>query len=63
MAPEATPHARTARWLVALAQPYLAGLHSKGESQLYVSRGTGFWGPPLRVFAPPEITLLKLEPA
>jgi predicted MPP superfamily phosphohydrolase len=50
-------------WLVALAQPYLAGLHKKGESQLYVSRGTGFWGPPLRVFAPPEITLLKLIPA
>jgi predicted MPP superfamily phosphohydrolase len=50
-------------WLVALQQPYLAGLHRKGVSQLYVSRGTGFWGPPLRVFAPPEITLLKLVPA
>jgi uncharacterized protein len=50
-------------WLVALAQPYLAGLHRKGDSQLYVSRGTGFWGPPLRVFAPAEITLLKLLPA
>jgi predicted MPP superfamily phosphohydrolase len=50
-------------WLVALAQPYLAGLHVKGASQLYVSRGTGFWGPPLRVFAPPEITLLTLTTA
>jgi predicted MPP superfamily phosphohydrolase len=50
-------------WLVALAQPYLAGLHARGESQLYVSRGTGFWGPPMRVFAPAEITLLKLVPA
>ena len=50
-------------WLVALAQPYLAGLHRKGRSQLYVSRGTGFWGPPMRVFAPAEITLLKLQPA
>jgi predicted MPP superfamily phosphohydrolase len=50
-------------WLVALAQPYLAGLHHRGESQLYVSRGTGFWGPPMRVFAPPEITLLRLQPA
>ena len=50
-------------WLVALAQPYLAGLHARGGSQLYVSRGTGFWGPPLRVFAPAEITLLRLEPA
>ena len=50
-------------WLVALAQPYLAGLHVRGEAQLYVSRGTGFWGPPMRVFAPAEITLLKLMPA
>jgi predicted MPP superfamily phosphohydrolase len=50
-------------WLVALAQPYLAGLHRRGDSQLYVSRGTGFWGPPMRVFAPAEITLLKLQPA
>ena len=50
-------------WLVALAQPYLAGLHARGGSQLYVSRGTGFWGPPLRLAAPAEITLLRLQPA
>jgi predicted MPP superfamily phosphohydrolase len=50
-------------WVVALVQPYLAGLHRRGDSQLYVSRGTGFWGPPMRVFAPAEITLLKLQPA
>ncbi len=50
-------------WLVSLAQPYVAGLHEKNGSQLYVSRGTGFWGPPLRIGAPPEITLLKLLPA
>ena len=50
-------------WLVSLVQPYVAGLHRKGQSQLYVSRGTGFWGPPLRVGAPPEITLLLLQPA
>ncbi len=43
--------------------PYLAGLHLRGEAQLYVSRGTGFWGPPMRVFAPAEITLLRLMPA
>jgi predicted MPP superfamily phosphohydrolase len=49
-------------WLVALAQPYLAGLHRRGASQLYVSRGTGFWGPPMRIGAPAEITLLKLMP-
>jgi predicted MPP superfamily phosphohydrolase len=50
-------------WLVALVQPYVAGLHRRGDSQLYVSRGTGFWGPPMRVFAPAEITLLTLQPA
>jgi len=44
-------------------QPYIAGLHRLGEAQLYVSRGTGFWGPPMRVFAPAEITLLRLFPA
>jgi predicted MPP superfamily phosphohydrolase len=50
-------------WLVALVQPYVAGLHRRGDSQLYVSRGAGFWGPPMRVLAPAEITLLRLLPA
>jgi uncharacterized protein len=50
-------------WLVALVQPYIAGLHRRGDAQLYVSRGTGFWGPPMRVFAPAEIALLRLFPA
>jgi uncharacterized protein len=50
-------------WIVAIVQPYLAGLHRSGEAQIYVSRGTGFWGPPMRVFAPPEITVLTLHRA
>jgi predicted MPP superfamily phosphohydrolase len=50
-------------WLVRLQQPFVAGLHALGAAQLYVSRGTGFWGPPLRLAAPAEITLLKLVPA
>jgi len=50
-------------WIVALVQPYLAGLHREGDAQIYVSRGTGFWGPPMRVFAPPEIAVLTLHPA
>ncbi|MFL5352877.1 metallophosphoesterase [Archangium sp.] len=37
-----------------------AGLYREGESSLYVSRGTGFWGPPLRVAAPPEIVKVTL---
>ncbi|MBN2495097.1 MAG: metallophosphoesterase [Deltaproteobacteria bacterium] len=46
--------------LVVLNQPYLAGLHRHGQSWIYVSRGTGCWGPPMRVGAPPEITNVVL---
>jgi predicted MPP superfamily phosphohydrolase len=51
-------------YLVRLDQPALQGLsrHSS-RTQLYTSRGTGFWGPPFRVFAPSEITLLTLRAA
>ena len=49
-------------FLVRLDQPVVQGLSSHGErTQLYTSRGTGFWGPPFRVFAPSEITLLTLR--
>lgn len=45
------------RFLVKLEQPYLAGLyqHSK-TTQIYVNRGTGFWGPPMRILARAEIS-------
>ncbi|HET8551893.1 MAG TPA: metallophosphoesterase [Gammaproteobacteria bacterium] len=47
--------------VVRLAQPSTHGLTRHGErTWLYTSRGTGFWGPPLRIFAPSEITLLTL---
>jgi predicted MPP superfamily phosphohydrolase len=50
------------RYLVRLDQPVVAGLSRHGErTQLYTSRGTGFWGPPLRIFAPSEITVLTLR--
>lgn len=50
--------------LVRVDQPVLQGLTRHGDrTQLYTSRGTGFWGPPLRVFAPSEITLLTLRAA
>ncbi|QFZ21342.1 metallophosphoesterase [Saccharothrix syringae] len=50
--------------LVRLQQPVLAGLSDHGErTRLYTSRGAGFWGPPLRVFAPSEISLLTLRTA
>lgn len=49
--------------LVRLFQPFVAGLHRLERMWLYVSRGTGYWGPPLRFGAPAEITLLELVPA
>ncbi|MEV8366603.1 metallophosphoesterase [Streptomyces niveus] len=49
-------------YLVRLDQPAVAGLsHHGARTLLYTSRGTGFWGPPFRVFAPSEITLLVLR--
>jgi predicted MPP superfamily phosphohydrolase len=45
---------------VGFSQPYVAGLHRHENTQIYVSRGTGYWGPPLRVGSPSEITLIKL---
>ncbi|WP_209498745.1 metallophosphoesterase [Streptomyces sp. PvR006] len=49
-------------YLVRLDQPSVAGLSRHGDrTLLYTSRGTGFWGPPFRVFAPSEITLLVLR--
>jgi len=33
-----------------------------GGAHLYISRGTGTWGPPLRVLAPPEVALFIIEP-
>ncbi|MFC6010772.1 metallophosphoesterase [Nocardia lasii] len=49
-------------YLVLLDQPVIQGLSRHGDTQLYTSRGTGYWGPPLRVFAPSEITVLVLHP-
>jgi hypothetical protein len=49
-------------YLVRTDQPVLAGLSRHGRvTQLYTSRGSGFWGPPLRVFAPSEIAVLILR--
>ena len=45
---------------VRLQQPYTAGLHRHGRMWVYVSRGTGYWGPPKRLGAPSEITRVRL---
>lgn len=51
-------------FLVRTDQPVVAGLSRHGaHTQLYTSRGTGFWGPPFRVFAPSEISVLTLHSA
>jgi len=50
--------------LVKLAHPVGMGLTQAGEGEyLYVNRGTGTWGPPIRFLASPEVTLIELRPA
>lgn len=46
--------------LVWLQQPTVAGLDRVGDVPVYTSRGTGTWGPPVRVGAPSEISLIEL---
>jgi uncharacterized protein len=45
---------------VRFQQPYTAGLHRLNKLWIYISRGTGYWGPPKRFGAPSEITHLRL---
>jgi predicted MPP superfamily phosphohydrolase len=49
-------------YAVEAVQPAIAGLSTVDDTQLYVSRGAGFWGPPVRIGAPPDITVLSLSP-
>ncbi|MEN8304498.1 MAG: metallophosphoesterase [Campylobacterota bacterium] len=50
------------RFLVKLAQPYIDGLHQHtNDLQIYVNKGTGFWGPPMRLGATSEITEITLK--
>jgi predicted MPP superfamily phosphohydrolase len=48
---------------VRFQQPFTAGLHRLQQLWVYTSRGTGYWGPPLRLGAPSEITRLRLMAA
>jgi hypothetical protein len=48
---------------VMLLQPYMGGIYRRGSSWIYVNRGAGYWGPPLRLGAPSEIAVLTLTRA
>jgi predicted MPP superfamily phosphohydrolase len=50
-------------FVVPVQQPSVAGLSKVDDTWLYVSRGAGFWGPPVRVGAPPDITMIELRSA
>lgn len=50
------------KYLVKLQQPYIKGLHTHNENlQIYVNKGTGFWGPPMRLGATSEITFITIS--
>ncbi|WP_141331916.1 metallophosphoesterase [Myxococcus sp. AB025B] len=46
--------------LINFAWEHVAGLYRHQDSHIYVSRGCGFWGPPMRVGSPPELVKLVL---
>jgi predicted MPP superfamily phosphohydrolase len=49
-----------ATYIAEAANPTNAGLERYGDTQLYVSRGAGAWGPPVRVGAPSDVTIVEL---
>ncbi|MEK6778094.1 MAG: metallophosphoesterase [Candidatus Deferrimicrobiota bacterium] len=50
------------RLLTRLTYPLLGGLHvTRDGGAVYVSRGTGTWGPPMRFLSPPEVTIIDIE--
>ncbi|MFI6864944.1 metallophosphoesterase [Streptomyces sp. NPDC050421] len=47
-------------YIAELSNPTVAGLERYGDTQLYVTRGAGAWGPPVRVGAPSDVTVVEL---
>ncbi|MBN1849243.1 MAG: metallophosphoesterase [Deltaproteobacteria bacterium] len=47
-------------YIVKKAHPYTSNLHKHGKTWIYVSHGAGYWGPPIRLGVPSEITLIRL---
>ena len=54
-------HAISFNYPTKLANAYLAGHYDHDGTQIYVNRGTGYWGPPLRIGIPAEISLIRLK--
>ncbi len=50
-------------FFVGLAHPFSAGLGHLDGLDVYVSRGTGYWGPPMRLGVPSEVTAITLRAA
>lgn len=48
-------------YFVYLDQPWIKGLHRARDTQIYVSEGTGYWGPPMRLGTSGEITRVVLH--
>jgi predicted MPP superfamily phosphohydrolase len=48
-------------YAIRLDQPAVEGLSRIGGTQLYVTTGAGFWGPPVRVGARPEVAVIELR--
>ncbi|TFV92648.1 metallophosphoesterase [Blastococcus sp. CT_GayMR20] len=49
-------------YAIRLDQPSVEGLTRHGDTQLYVTSGAGYWGPPMRIGARPEVTVVELRP-
>jgi uncharacterized protein len=47
-------------WIARLDQPFIKGLHRVEQTWLYISTGTGYWGPPMRVGSRAELTNVEL---
>jgi predicted MPP superfamily phosphohydrolase len=50
-------------YVIRLDQPSVEGMSRHGDTQLYVTSGAGYWGPPMRVGARPEVTVVELRSA
>ncbi|MET7418719.1 metallophosphoesterase [Dactylosporangium sp. NPDC005555] len=48
-------------YVTRMSQPLITGLGEVGGMPVYVTNGAGFWGPPVRVGAAPDVTLVELR--